>query len=838
MQNQKKEPAMQATAHPEYRHEQKYLTDTIAHVERRLLPDSPDTDFGGGNDWTDIVLRSRRIGRVSEQMEILEKPYFGRVDWHPDDAPSPETYYVGKFLIRERRVYSWADTLAGDLFYNQETTREQGRLRLHRTFQIAKRKLQSIEDATGGEGGAVAETDEARFSDSLLGRLLWENRSSKLHDIVATIQKQQYDIIRSPREGLLVVQGAPGSGKTSLALHRIAYLLYNHRAALKRLLILGPNRMFMGYVANILPALGEYDVPQQTFEDWIQDRLGVRVPYESLDVALERLLDARVPPAERAAHYRAARIKGSLTMGRLIDRHLEQLYERVLADKADLSWRFTPRRDFGLPIGQTFAGVHPAAGIRALWERARKEPYNQRREWIETQLLDATTRAIVTQVESARGEAGLLAALSGDEAGALGKEIGPNLKAQIHAYFDGWDQLNFHETYRRLFRRPDELRQAGAGLVAPADLELLVQVAPKGRDALTYSDLAALLYLKIQLDGRATDPYDHIVVDEAQDISPLLFQVLSGWARGGSMTVLGDLDQGIYSQDGVTSWDDLAQAAGGIPMRLQIVRHSYRSTREIIEYANAMLARSGAPADRLAQPLARSGETIKPHKCYSLPGLAETICKRVRAEQDRGHHSIAVICKTVASCRGLTQALQVAGLKADEYQLILDRDAAYQGGTVVIPAYLTKGLEFDTVILTDADEATYPPDALSVRLLYVALTRAAHALYVYHIGERTPLLDPTIGRVVAAPPFGGRLHPRPVTLVEYAAGQPAANADKYVHDLARAGVLPLLTEGKLDATLLELILRPPTKESPGPNGSAQAEGIPAGTGILAVQEKA
>jgi DNA helicase-2/ATP-dependent DNA helicase PcrA len=829
---------MQATAHRDYRYEQKYLTDTIAHIERRLLPNSPDTDFGGGNDWTDIVLRSRRRGRDSEQMEMLDKPYFGRVDWHPDQEARPQTFYVGKFLVRERGIYSWADTLAADLFYQQETTREQGRLLLHRTFQIAKGKLQTIEDVMGTVGGPVAETDEARFSDSLLGQLLWQTRGSRLHDIVATIQKQQYDIIRSPREGLLVVQGAPGSGKTSLALHRIAYLLYHHRATLKRLLILGPNRMFMGYVANILPALGEYDVPQQTFEDWIQARLGVQVPYESPDLALERLLDGSVSPAERAAHYRAAQIKGSLAMGRLLDRYLEQLYERVLAGKGELSWRFTPRRDFGLSIGQTFAGVHTPADIRALWERTRKEPYNQRREWIETQLLDATTRAIVTQVESARGEAGLLAALSGDEARALGQEIGPNLKAQIRAYFDGWDQLNFNETYRRLFRRPEELRGAAAGLIPPADLELLARLAPRGRDPLTYSDLAPLLYLKIQLDGRATDLYDHIVVDEAQDISPLLFQVLTGWARGGSLTVLGDLDQGIYSQDGISSWGDLAQATGGATVRLEVVRQSYRSTREIIEYANAMLARSGAPADRLAQPLARSGETINPSKRTTLFGLAETICTQVRAEQERGHHSIAVICKTVAACRALAQALQTAGLKEAGYQLILDRDAEYKGGTVVIPVYLTKGLEFDTVILADADEATYPPDPLSVRLLYVALTRAAHALYVYHIGERTPLLDPFARQVVLAPPFGGRLHPRLITLAEYAAGHPAANADKYVHDLARAGVLPLLTEGKLDATLLELILRPPTKESPGPNGSAQAESIPAGTGILPVQEKA
>lgn len=156
----------------------------------------------------------------------------------------------------------------------------------------------------------------AEFTDSLLFKLLQDSHS-KLRDIVATIQEQQYRIIRSPKDKLLVVQGAPGSGKTSVALHRVAYLLYNYRSetfTARNILILGPNRMFLGHVAGILPSLGERPVPQKTFDSWIGELLGDTLHYESQEESLEVLLDPRFAPVVKARCYRKARNKGSLRM--------------------------------------------------------------------------------------------------------------------------------------------------------------------------------------------------------------------------------------------------------------------------------------------------------------------------------------------------------------------------------------------------------------------------------------------------------------------------------------------------------------------------------------------
>ncbi len=164
-----------------------------------------------------------------------------------------------------------------------------------------------------------------RFTDSALHRLLSQHREGRLHDIVATIQEQQYRIIQSPADRVLVIQGAAGSGKSSIALHRVAYLLFNHRERFKGIVVLGPNKLFMEYTSHILPALGERNIPQKTIDELLLDVVGVHVDHLSMDTAMEGLLSDTVDAAEKRAQYRTARLKGSLAMATVLERYVRML---------------------------------------------------------------------------------------------------------------------------------------------------------------------------------------------------------------------------------------------------------------------------------------------------------------------------------------------------------------------------------------------------------------------------------------------------------------------------------------------------------------------------------
>ena len=242
----------------------------ISNIGTDLYPDLVD------KSQVTAAFKDKRE-RISRLRDLQDQPYFGRVDWQPRDQDDRDVFYIGKSGYDKLKIYSWRDTLVAELYYEGQTYREPGDLLLKRTFEIDARALKSITDEFVHERLRDTLFAEA-FTDSLLIRLLQETRGNQLYDIVATIQKQQYAIIRARDDQMLVVQGAPGSGKTSVALHRIAYLLYQHRDDTNftpgRLLILGPNPMFMHYIANVLPSLGERRVPQRTFDGWLVDQLG------------------------------------------------------------------------------------------------------------------------------------------------------------------------------------------------------------------------------------------------------------------------------------------------------------------------------------------------------------------------------------------------------------------------------------------------------------------------------------------------------------------------------------------------------------------------------------
>lgn len=776
---------MKAQDHPQYTEESEHLADSYEFISseiQRLMDYNPSKTLNIKNQVNAEYDRKNRRLKELRSMN-LDDPYFARIDWQTDTNDEPEKFYIGHVAEPSLRVYSWKDTMPGELYYTSETSREKGELLLKRAFEIDEQKLASIIDeyvhprfqdtllATG-------------FSDTLLVRLLKQSRGKKLFDIVATIQREQYEIIRAPENQLLVVQGAAGSGKTSIALHRVAYLLYQHRNDAQfspgSLLVLGPNPMFMRYIENVLPTLGERRVPQQTFDDWLVQRLDSpsEVRYEPQNVSLEILLDPATPRSTKVMRFRNAQHKGSLAMAQMLENYIDILYRDILEDREALSFRLIFR--------QPIVIERSIEELRQIFSQFEDDPFNQRREAVEKEL----SRDIVREI--------------GDRGIRLENRHKTRIQAQIHAYFDDWRAQNVSVAYRRLLRTRPLLFEAGKDLFSPGDLELLAQDAPTALTPFRFSDLAALLYLKLLLDGPEEVAYSHIVIDEAQDITPLHLKVLREYGRGG-MTILGDLAQGIYMHHGVNDWKALQKATGDTGLEIRHIPRSYRSTQEIIDYANRMLRRIGTPEERLAKPIARHGQEPALHKHESTRGLALDIIDIVTDVLDTELQTVGIVCKTLTGCKNLANALQ--NNKMPDYQLIDKSDFTYEGGVALIPSYLTKGLEFDVVILANADSGTYVPDKLDARLLFVVMTRASHMLHILWKGEITPYLDPNYESVSLPDPLDGALTPELTTIASYAQDNAKVDADWCVERLAGAGKLDLLRKGQIDEAVIDVVVR-------------------------------
>jgi DNA helicase-2/ATP-dependent DNA helicase PcrA len=777
---------MEATNHPAFHEENEHLRVTVHELE--IKRDSILKEFGIENMYappdTIRIFSNQAAKGLRKCKYALEDLYFGRVDWKPDAGEKPEKFYLGKTPIYPF-IIAWQDTLASDLYYNRATKREQGELLLVRTLRIDDRVLLEIED-NFQDPSVTGELDP----DSMLARLLQESRG-RLREIIATINAQQNRIIRTPLTESLIVQGVPGSGKTVIALHRVSYLLYNHEDMRPQdILILGPNPIFMQYVSRVLPSLGERKIPQVTFDQWLIDQLGEQLSYQTQEDLLEFILAPENPSAEKIMHLRNCQNMGSLRMGKLLDRYREFLWEGVLADKPALSCRYQPLGTAGQRPKPIYIERN-LEEIRTIMSELKGLPFNHQREAVELRLANEITAEIMRKLGSVF-----------QEEGRRTKEIFSIISGQIHDYFSSWRAENVSVAYRRLFRQRGILQRLGSDLFTRWGLELMTIDAPTAQTPFRFSDLVGLLYLKILLDGTDDMRYSHIVIDEAQDIPPLFFSSLSHFTPKKSVTVMGDIGQGVFLNYGLSSWEELQHIFPTIRESVEELKICYRSTCEVMQFANDLLRRTGVPEEQLIHPLNRSGPPITLHSASSEKELMHDIFSGIKSEQRDGWKSIAVICRSASACQTVSDLLKEEGLL--DYQLIETRESHYQEGVLILPAYLAKGLEFDVVILADAHN--YPADDLSLRLLFVAITRAAHKLHIYWQGEISPLLDDRLERVDVVPFLAHRDASTLMTMQEYAQAN-RLDSDWCVELLARQGRLPLVFDGKIDPIVMDLLVQ-------------------------------
>ncbi|KUF19950.1 HelD family protein [Streptomyces silvensis] len=625
------------------------------------------------------VLGYELRSRAKEMRELPDAPlFFGRLDF---DAHAPEAgdhrgqrYHVGRLRITEHPsapplVVDWRAPVSR-AFYQAGSRDPQG-VAVRRRFGWAPGSSGDSADLTGLEDEHLTEPDQGDTVPVERSRILTGEierpRVGPMRDIAATIQPEQDDLVRAGLADSVCVQGAPGTGKTAVGLHRAAYLLYTHPQRIQRsgLLILGPNRTFLRYIAEVLPSLGETGVRQSTVLDEI-----ARQPVRALDT------DA------------AAAVKHDARMARVLRR---ALYARVRA----------PAEPLAVPDG-SYRWRVPAGDLDRIVAdvRAEEPPYETGRERVRTRAV----RHIQEQAERRAGPVG----------NAWLKRI--SRARPVSAFVDAvWPKARPEDVLAALLADADALAAAADGILSAREQrDLLWARPPRSYKSARWS--AADLVLLDELAGLVERPpgYGHIVVDEAQDLSPMECRAIARRAGFGSLTVLGDLAQGTTPWAART-WQDQLAHLGKPDTAVTALTTGFRVPQAILALANRLLAGLGVDVPP-ARSLRGDGE-VAVHRVRDVD--AGTVDAVRRALTREGSVGVVVADAAADRVRAALTAAGVAAAGPDEL-----------GARVtVVPATVAKGLEYDHVVAVEPADVV-AAEARGTHRLYVVLTRAVSRLDV------------------------------------------------------------------------------------------------------------
>ncbi len=684
--------------HPELEAEQAYIDHAYECLEanRRSatrLQDTLEVGKGGTEQarWEREVFQGNILNRLSQLQLGDASLIFGRIDRTPEAGG--ESFHVGRLAVsdedQEPLVVDWRAPVA-EPFY-RATGREPMGLRRRRHFATRGRTLLSMEDEVFGDldGLEANGSDDGITGYGALIAALESSRSGRLGDIVATIQGEQDEIIRAPLPGVLVVQGGPGTGKTVVALHRAAYLLYTHRFPLEGqgVLVVGPNRLFLGYIEQVLPSLGEAGVELAVLADLIPEQ--------------------HVRGRDRGL---AARVKGDDRMVQVLRRAARDR-ERPLRERLEVGYGLTVLR---LSVAESDRIVREA--------RRRFRNHNAGRRFVERSVFDAL--AASSRLEPDPGE--VRAQVRGDLA--------------VREALDWmWPVLTPAQLLHDLFGSRALLRSAGRHHLSEAEADALARPRSAAVDEVVWTndDVPLLDEARTLLgppprrkrNAAAADDevrtYGHIVVDEAQDLSPMQLRVLSRRSLNGSMTIVGDIAQAT----GAWAHDDWEGVLAHLPDR----RPSQRAELTVgyrIPAANMVLAAKVlalAAPDLTAPSSVREGDSEPRLEAVADPGaLGAEVVRLVGEESEAvGLGSVGIICPPSLAAV-VADALEAAGIEHGA----ADRHGLEQQVTVV-PVGLVKGLELDASIVVEP-AAIVREEPQGMRSLYVALTRATKRLTLVH----------------------------------------------------------------------------------------------------------
>lgn len=615
--------------------------------------------------------------RLREIMWLSLSPYFGRVDFK-EKGGIEEEIYIGRFGLSDDKsgepvVIDWRAPVAsifyagkiGNVTYKSPDGVTDLNIIRKRQYIIKKSKLEGIFDS------------DVDIKDEILKMVLCKNTGDKLKEIVMTIQAEQDNIIRKGREKTVVVNGTAGSGKTTVALHRVAYLLYNYRKQLKdKVLIFGSNSIFMDYIKAVLPSLGEEGVKQTTFSDFAKKLLNID-NVMSIQDYMEKIL---------------AKDEGFITslLYKNSDEYISYMDEFI--HDLDENYFHLENVMFMDEV------IVPAEAIYELKDYYKTMPLFRRTKKIK--------RIIFSKLKKVRDE----------KIAQIQKEY--NEKAEKLSEGEKEYDAGNLEYLRSCAIRDivDEVRKTKKQLsfLDAPDVVKIYEMFNKFKQ-LTVDDLAPILYLKVKLEGfKIKEEIKHIVIDEAQDYSGIQFKVIKEITGCTSMTITGDGNQRLIPLKGKLPMLEIEKYIQNINMEYYNLNRSYRSTKEIMNYAGKFTASENKIS------FLRDGSQVIEEEVKDLNILIEKIKNNIESFKQKGYESIGVVCRDENTSNTIGNMLK----QKEKITILNSEEIIYSGGTVVVPSYFAKGLEFDAVIMIMETEED--------KLNYVMATRALHELVVYN----------------------------------------------------------------------------------------------------------
>ncbi|MFD2371413.1 HelD family protein [Brevibacillus sp. GCM10020057] len=733
-----------STQHRDYEQEQKKLDETIAIIDREIAQLREDIREAT-DDYVKQVVNSKKAKDLRYlEDQGREKPYFGRVDFLKDEVYELDQVYIGKRgIVRsdtfDSVVVDWRAPIASlyysgeskDAFYRMGREIVRGEVTLKRNFAIENGKITGIYD------GAVKETIHREMSDpddflqegfidEFLAANLNQTNDSRLKDIVATIQSEQNDIIRAEKERPIVVQGVAGSGKTTIALHRLSYLIYNYQDTMmsKKFMVFAPNRMFLTYISDVLPELGVDDVQQSTFVDWAARLVKPLLPKGWRILSPDKPLSLFFEDGQDVREQELARnrlcFKGSLACKDALEQYIRFVIETRIPFKK-LSFQYSKTKQVFTISGDFIR--------QSFLQQFANLPYQRRLDALRKHLKQEMNKQMFAHLREMK--------IDLDKQGLARFE--KMLEQILDQYMSSFPQLDVFAAYKELMTEESLLRQLVSHEVDDAVLRDVCQSSRAlfAEERLETEDIAPLLYLQHIVEGMSkAEHFDHTVIDEAQDLSALEIAVVALATKNQSLTIVGDIAQGIHSYRGIHAWEELT---AGVFQTMRpayyTLSQSYRSTIEIMRCANEVLRQIELPETVLAKPVLRHGEKPVMVIAETRTELWQDVAERVASFQASGFQTIAIVTKTIGASKKAFKGLQD---KVAELTLLSSKDSQFPGGVTVMPAFLTKGLQFDVVILIDVE--LYSDSERDAKLLYVAMTRPVHRLVMTHIEGSVPAL--------------------------------------------------------------------------------------------------
>ncbi len=711
----------------EFIREQQKLEQTIKIISELLGIEQKELERVYNDYSREIDERLRVANFRKNHIKVLEKaslnPYFARIDFKAITDSDFKEIYIGrngiskdgKVLITDWRApisSLYYDSSTGKTSYKSPTGDVLGEVALKRQYDIENGKLIEYFDV------------DLVSSDNLLQKYLNANNDSRLKSIVATIQSEQNDIIRRPIDENVIIQGVAGSGKTTVALHKIAYLVYNYINSVKQsqYLVIGPNPVFIKYIKTVLPDLDVSGVSQLTFEQFAKDYIGEEIEINPSNKKISASIAGKSNDIDK--------FKSSMLYKNMLENFFELYLKGIVSKPLKLN-------DFVVLTEEEMAPI---------FARALEEQHATLQGRV-----DATIERLIDYVKNNvdsiltrynEYENNLFKNASLEERESLRKkfikeriEIQKNCSATIRKYF-AKAVLSPIKLYRLFISMLDDFNIYGYKKINELKKTTMANIKGNKYD---FEDLAALLYLKLRTEpNRQYSNIKHTVIDEAQDLGIFNFYVLRKCLPTSTFSIFGDLAQSIYDYRGIDNWDEVNSLIFNNKANIVNFNKSYRTTASIMNVADAISESINLGKSDL---VVRQGLPVSFDEAPTSNELVEQIANKIKEYKEKGYKTIAVISKTDLLSRYINDDLRELGIVIPN---VTEKDdvSLDEFSVCTISNQLAKGLEFDAVILNNVNDKIYSCDStLDMKLLYVAVTRALHELDITYNGKIPEVLQ-------------------------------------------------------------------------------------------------